>query len=86
MESAPDLLHLFVKALALVAMSLDRWFPVPWAVSYCGTLRTLRRRHGRHRLVSPRHDVSDILWLSQRARRPMHPLNRGGMAQMLVPQ
>lgn len=32
MESAPDLLHLFVKALALVAMSLDRWFPVPWAV------------------------------------------------------
>lgn len=32
MESAPDLLHLFVKALAVVATSLDRWFPVPWAL------------------------------------------------------
>lgn len=30
MESAPDLLHLFVQALALFATSLDRWFHVPW--------------------------------------------------------
>jgi hypothetical protein len=30
MESAPDLLHLFVQALALFATSLDRWFRVPW--------------------------------------------------------
>src|SRR3977135_2090257 len=29
MESAPDLLHLFVQALALFATSLDRWFHVP---------------------------------------------------------
>jgi hypothetical protein len=30
MESTPDLLHQFVRALALVAMSLDRWFHIPW--------------------------------------------------------
>ncbi len=30
MDSAPDLLHLFVQALALVATSLDRWFHIPW--------------------------------------------------------
>jgi hypothetical protein len=30
MESAPDLIHLFVQALALVATSLDRWLHVPW--------------------------------------------------------
>jgi hypothetical protein len=33
MESAPDLLHLFVQALALFATSLDRWFHVPWPLS-----------------------------------------------------
>jgi hypothetical protein len=32
MESMPDLLHLLVQALALVAASLDQWFPVPWAL------------------------------------------------------
>ena len=32
MGSAPDLLHFFVKALALVATSLDLWFPVHWAL------------------------------------------------------
>jgi hypothetical protein len=30
MDSAPDLLHLFVRALTLVATSLDRWFHIPW--------------------------------------------------------
>lgn len=30
MDSAADLLHLFVQALALVATSLDRWFHIPW--------------------------------------------------------
>jgi hypothetical protein len=30
MDSAPDLLHLFVRALALVATSLDNWFHIPW--------------------------------------------------------
>src|SRR5436305_12327176 len=33
MESAPDLLHLFVQALALFATSLDRWFHVPLPLS-----------------------------------------------------
>lgn len=32
MESAPDLLHLFVQALTLVATSLDRWFHIPWSL------------------------------------------------------
>lgn len=30
MESAPELLRLFVQALALFATSLDRWFQIPW--------------------------------------------------------
>ncbi len=30
MESAPELLRLFVQALALFATSLDRWFHIPW--------------------------------------------------------
>lgn len=30
MEIAPDVLHLFVQALALVATSLDRWLRIPW--------------------------------------------------------
>src|SRR5215217_3546915 len=30
MESAAELLRLFVRALALFATSLDRWFRIPW--------------------------------------------------------
>jgi hypothetical protein len=30
MESAPDLLHVFVQALILFATTLDRWFHIPW--------------------------------------------------------
>jgi len=30
MESAPDLLHIFVQALTLFANTLDRWFHIPW--------------------------------------------------------
>jgi hypothetical protein len=33
MDSAPDLLHLFVQALALVATSLDHWFHIPWLLT-----------------------------------------------------
>lgn len=30
MESAPDILHIFVQALILFANRLDRWFHIPW--------------------------------------------------------
>jgi len=30
LENAPELLRLFVQALALFATSLDRWFQIPW--------------------------------------------------------
>src|SRR5947209_18139114 len=34
MESAPDLLHIFVQALALFAEALNRWFHVPWPLPF----------------------------------------------------
>lgn len=34
MEGAPDLLHLLVRALVLVAQALDQWFHIPWPLPF----------------------------------------------------
>lgn len=31
-ENGPDVIHIFVEALALFSMSLDRWFHIPWPI------------------------------------------------------